>query len=341
MDTTPRHDFPLIMPSQAQKHVTHNEALSMIDARLNAHASSRGLTAPPADALPGDTYVVGAPASGAWAGREHAIAVATGAGWSFDTPRAGSLIHIADENALLVFDGTQWQVQGQRGTIDRLAFNALPDDENRLSVRAPTSLFDGDEADGGHRLKINKTAPAETASVVFQTGYHGRAELGLTGSDAFSIKTSQDGETWRAVAIFDPATGFLGLGSAAAPDCALDVRGHLARVSAPSFAAFAVAATGAGGREYRFAATDDSNGLGGGRFVLFDQNAGTMRIAISPQAFETTLPLKLKTTALAALPDAATSGAGAVVYVPNMTGGPGLAFSDGSVWRRVGDGAAL
>ncbi|MFP3701476.1 hypothetical protein SB758_38995, partial [Burkholderia sp. SIMBA_013] len=37
----------------------------------------------------------------------------------------------------------------------------------------------------------------DTASVLFQSGWSGRAEMGLAGNDGFSIKTSADGAIWR------------------------------------------------------------------------------------------------------------------------------------------------
>jgi microcystin-dependent protein len=62
---------------------------------------------------------------------------------------------------------------------------------NRLSVSSPATLLS--HAGAGHQLKLNKAAAADTASLLFQTGFSGRAELGLAGSDTFEIKVSADG----------------------------------------------------------------------------------------------------------------------------------------------------
>ncbi len=48
----------------------------------------------------------------------------------------------------------------------------------------------------GHQLKINKAAAADTASLLFQSNWSGRAEMGLAGNDAFSIKVSGDGASF-------------------------------------------------------------------------------------------------------------------------------------------------
>ncbi len=71
---------------------------------------------------------------------------------------------------------------------------ATADATNRLSINAPASLFN--HAGAGHQVKVNKAAPTETGSFLFQTGFSGRAEFGLTGSDDFQIKVSGDGATW-------------------------------------------------------------------------------------------------------------------------------------------------
>ena len=46
MDETANHKLPLIRASQAQKHVTHNEALLTLDAALQLSVASRSLSNP-------------------------------------------------------------------------------------------------------------------------------------------------------------------------------------------------------------------------------------------------------------------------------------------------------
>ena len=71
---------------------------------------------------------------------------------------------------------------------------ATADATNRFSINAPASLFN--HAGAGHQVKLNKAAATDTGSFLFQTGFSGRAEFGLTGSDDFQIKVSNDGATW-------------------------------------------------------------------------------------------------------------------------------------------------
>ena len=66
---------------------------------------------------------------------------------------------------------------------------------NRLSVSALATSLSHEGAD--HQLKINKGTPGDIASLLFQNGWSGRAEMGLTGSDDFAVKVSADGTLWH------------------------------------------------------------------------------------------------------------------------------------------------
>ena len=82
---------------------------------------------------------------------------------------------------------------------------ATADATNRFSINAPASLFN--HAGAGHQVKVNKAAATDTGSFLFQTGFSGRAEFGLTGSDDFQIKVSPDGSTWNPALTIEAATG--------------------------------------------------------------------------------------------------------------------------------------
>ena len=60
METTANLQLPYIMPSQAQKHVTHNETLLMLDAIVQLGIRDRDLSAPPAGESDGGRYIVAA-----------------------------------------------------------------------------------------------------------------------------------------------------------------------------------------------------------------------------------------------------------------------------------------
>lgn len=89
-DATARFDLPLLMAGQAQKEITHNEALAMIDALLCPIVEAVGVNQPVAQALPGQAWITGGAPSGEWTGRSHALAFATVGGWRIADMPEGS-----------------------------------------------------------------------------------------------------------------------------------------------------------------------------------------------------------------------------------------------------------
>lgn len=59
-DDSPILSLPYILPTQAQKHVTHNEALRMLDAIVQLVVQDRSRTVPPAYPAEGDRHIVAA-----------------------------------------------------------------------------------------------------------------------------------------------------------------------------------------------------------------------------------------------------------------------------------------
>jgi hypothetical protein len=51
-------------------------------------------------------------------------------------------------------------------------------------------------------------------------------------------------------------------------------------VTAANFAYMAVVASGAGGKQYRMLSTDNANGFGGGRWILYDETGGAARAVV-------------------------------------------------------------
>ena len=195
-DNSPILSLPLIQPSQAQKHVTHNEAMLVLDVAVQLAVKDRDLATPPLAPVTGDRYIVAAGATGLWAGQVGSIASFANAYWSFYPPLVGWQAWIGDEGQMAIYDGTIWTGLSETPLeVPQLGVSAVPDATNRLSVSAPATLLS--HAGGGHQVKVNKAAAIDTASLMFQTGFSGRAEMGLTGSDDFTIKVSPDGTTFR------------------------------------------------------------------------------------------------------------------------------------------------
>ncbi len=206
MSETANLSLPFIAAAQAQKHVTHNEALLKLDALVQLAVLTRGFSSPPADPEEGARYLIATPASDDWSGHENAIAAFQDGAWNIFAPEQGWRLWIADEEKLLVFANGGWTSLDREITqTSRLGISAGADDYNRLVVAGPASLFT--HSGGGHQLKLNKAEPGETASLLFQTNWSGRAEMGLAGDDRFRIKVSADGGSWREALTVDGTSG--------------------------------------------------------------------------------------------------------------------------------------
>lgn len=203
MDQTPNLALPYILAAQAQKHVTHNEAIRALDAVTQIGVASRSLTVPPASPAEGICYIIPSAATGAWTGTAGRIAASQDGAWMFYTPRSGWIAWIADEATAAVYSGTAWSAL--IATVPTLGINATADTTNRLTVSAPATLLNN--AGSGHQLKINKASAPATASLLYQTNFSGRAEIGTTGDDDFHVKVSADGTTWRDAIVIAAATG--------------------------------------------------------------------------------------------------------------------------------------
>ncbi|WP_112311310.1 DUF2793 domain-containing protein [Pseudogemmobacter bohemicus] len=194
-DSTDILGLPLILPAQAQKHVTHNEALLALDAVVQLAVLDRNRTAPPVTAVPGDRHLVAVSATGLWVGQEGRIAVMTGTGWQFHAPVPGWRAWVLAEQREAVFDGLTWKTPDEgEGGFARLGVGTSPDAVNRLAVASEAVLMTHQGA--GMQLKLNKAAAAHTASLLFQTAWSGRAEMGTAGGSDFSVKVSGDGSAW-------------------------------------------------------------------------------------------------------------------------------------------------
>jgi hypothetical protein len=202
-DITPNLALPELIASQAQKHVTVNEALGVLDALVQLAVLDRDLAAPPVSPADGERWLVAAGASGDWSGHDGAIAAWQNGAWTLHAPRAGWTCYVADEAALLVYDGAAWQ-PAAGSALQNLGLLGI----------------------GTLRYKLSKEDSAKTLSFLFQDNYSGRAEFGLTGDDDFHIKVSPDGVNWVEAVRIDRVAGVsrvqgLAHGPSGQPICSL------------------------------------------------------------------------------------------------------------------------
>ena len=205
---SPNLSLPYIQQKQAQKHVTHNEGMRLLDGVVQLSVLSRAQTAPPANPVAGDRYILPSGATGAWAGFDDSLAHWEENAWRIIPPNEGWVAWDQNGLALLVFSQGQWTeaTAADVQRLDKLGLNTSADLTNRLAVSSDATLLTHDTT-GGHQLKINKDQPGDTGSLLFQTGWSGRAEMGLAGSDNFEIKVSPDGSNFHQALTVDRATG--------------------------------------------------------------------------------------------------------------------------------------
>ena len=89
MTISPNLSISYLVSDQAQKHVTVNEALRMLDALVQLSVLSQTQVTAPATPLDGDRYIVGAGATGVWLGKEAQIAAYQDGAWAFFPPNTG------------------------------------------------------------------------------------------------------------------------------------------------------------------------------------------------------------------------------------------------------------
>jgi len=105
----------------------------------------------------------------------------------------------------------KWTIVDQAASsLGPVGIGTAADASNPLSVYGASALFNG----ASFSFTINKAAAADTASIIFEDGFSGRAQIGLNGADDFSFKVAPDGATWTTALTIAAATGAATFGGA-------------------------------------------------------------------------------------------------------------------------------
>jgi hypothetical protein len=129
---TARHALPLLAVSQAQKEITHNEALFRIDALLHSVVIDEQATPPllvEADA--GKCWLVATSATGDWSGRGGQIALWAGGSWRFQQPSEGMRVRQLSIGLDRIWSAGSWR---SVPTVSDPANGATIDIEARQSI---------------------------------------------------------------------------------------------------------------------------------------------------------------------------------------------------------------
>jgi hypothetical protein len=90
-----------------QPDLVFNALLLAMDAL--AQFTPEAITAsPPGSPTDGQSWIIDASATGAWAGKDHQVAVAIPGGWLFYPPREGWIGYVKNLDTNYLFNGTTW-----------------------------------------------------------------------------------------------------------------------------------------------------------------------------------------------------------------------------------------
>lgn len=116
MSTSPNLGLDYIVASQAQKEVTHNQALNHLDALVQAVVVAMDINTPPTSPDEGAVYIIGSAPTGAWLGQVAGTLALYYSGWYFKTPREGWRVYLESSDAFAVFDGSAWKISELKGS---------------------------------------------------------------------------------------------------------------------------------------------------------------------------------------------------------------------------------
>jgi hypothetical protein len=175
MTDTPRLSLPVIEAAQAQKHVTHNEALTLLDCLTQLAVESRLLTAPPASPADGSCYIPAASATGAWSGWDDQLALYSGGGWLRLAPVPGLKAWVRDERLTLTYEDGVWR--------DGIALTA---NGGRVTLRAKEEEV---TLTGAYVETIDAAFIPNRAIVL---GVASRTTLAVTGATSYGVGTASN-----------------------------------------------------------------------------------------------------------------------------------------------------
>ncbi|MFN3538194.1 MAG: DUF2793 domain-containing protein, partial [Brevundimonas sp.] len=214
-----RLDLPYLQAGQMQKHVTLNEALTRLDALVQCAVVSRSVAAQPAAPDDGALYIVPDGATGAaWSAMAPGgLARFEAGGWTAISPPQGLRAFVADEQRLLVLRDDGWTDVGaapdRLDNLQGLGVGTGSDETNTFAAKLNSALWtarsEGEGGTGDLRYVLNKQDGAKVLSLLFQSGWSGRAEIGLIGDDDLVLKVSPDGGVWREAMRVDRQTGWV------------------------------------------------------------------------------------------------------------------------------------
>jgi hypothetical protein len=152
MPISDRLKLPFLAAAQAQKEMTHNEALALLDIAVQPVVQAVAPAGVPTAPVAGQCWIVGASPTGDWSGQAGALAAWTAGGWRFVAPfegmtawsivdglvvrRAGSAWVVGEVTAAKLSVGGQQVVGPRRPAISAPSGGTVVDIQARASIAA-------------------------------------------------------------------------------------------------------------------------------------------------------------------------------------------------------------
>jgi hypothetical protein len=108
MSTTHKLKLPLIHSGQAQKEITHNEALCLLDVLINTVIQDIFVNKPPLEAALGELYIIGENPIAEFANHPNKIAQKLESGWRFITAPKWLIATIDQGGSRYTYSGKIW-----------------------------------------------------------------------------------------------------------------------------------------------------------------------------------------------------------------------------------------
>ncbi|NTT88013.1 DUF2793 domain-containing protein [Tabrizicola fusiformis] len=221
-DITTHLLLPYILASQAQKHVTHNEALRLLDAMVQLSVLDRTRTTPPVSPTDGDRHIAASGATGLWSGWDLNVAFWVDGVWMRLVPRPGWLAWIAAEAAFVVWNGSAWDLVGELVDVSDSVFSlvndadptkkalfslsgiatgttrtfTLPNTSSELAILAGTQTFSGNKTFSGTVTAsgtVTVSAAAATIGTATTTATYGMGTGATTTGAAKTLNLGTGG----------------------------------------------------------------------------------------------------------------------------------------------------
>lgn len=143
MFETNQFNLPLLQASQAQKHVTVNEAIARLDAMAQLRLESLVETLPPLDPVDGVCFWVPPLSQGEWTGQDNTIAIFSNGGWVFLNAKEGWNAWVVDQGSEVRFLNGTWvesvsNLEGSFGSNFALSLN----EAEHVIVNSRTNISD-------------------------------------------------------------------------------------------------------------------------------------------------------------------------------------------------------